>query len=87
MPVILYKSVHILSDAGLGMAMFSLGKCFAFSEKCRRKTFVCSLIDDILSSQGSSWGSHDQLESTDCLLLVLRDHAAEGGQNINRILC
>jgi auxin efflux carrier family len=26
MPVILYKSVHILSDAGLGMAMFSLGE-------------------------------------------------------------
>lgn len=26
MPTILYKSVHILSDAGLGMAMFSLGK-------------------------------------------------------------
>ncbi|KAG0584759.1 hypothetical protein KC19_3G232400 [Ceratodon purpureus] len=25
MPIILYKSVHILSDAGLGMAMFSLG--------------------------------------------------------------
>jgi hypothetical protein len=61
MPVILSKSVHILSDAGLGMAMFSLGKRFAFSEKCTRKAFVCSLIDDILSSQGSSWGSHDQL--------------------------
>jgi len=25
MPRILYNSVHILSDAGLGMAMFSLG--------------------------------------------------------------
>ena len=27
MPLILHNSIHILSDAGLGMAMFSLGMC------------------------------------------------------------
>lgn len=26
MPLILYKSYHIISDAGIGMAMFSLGE-------------------------------------------------------------
>ncbi|CAM6043565.1 unnamed protein product [Sphagnum compactum] len=33
MPVILYKSVHILSDAGLGMAMFSLGLFMGLQER------------------------------------------------------
>lgn len=30
MPAIIAKSISILSDAGLGMAMFSLGKYFYF---------------------------------------------------------
>lgn len=30
MPAIIAKSISILSDAGLGMAMFSLGKFFFF---------------------------------------------------------
>lgn len=40
MPLILYNSVHILSNAGLGMAMFSLGKYFSFAHNWQiEKTF------------------------------------------------
>jgi len=38
MPAIIAKSISILSDAGLGMAMFSLGKYSRWS------SFVCGKI-------------------------------------------
>lgn len=47
MPTILYKSVHILSDAGLGMAMFSLGLFMGLGDRiivCGTKNAVYGMV-------------------------------------------
>lgn len=42
MPAIVAKSISILSDAGLGMAMFSLGMCFSL--KFLHYAFISSIF-------------------------------------------
>lgn len=53
MPAIIAKSISILSDAGLGMAMFSLGKyrhrsSFFVLENTLIEKFVCLPINLLL---------------------------------------
>lgn len=37
LPEMIDKSIHLLSDGGLGMAMFSLGKLYIYTKK-KKKT-------------------------------------------------
>jgi len=39
LPEMIDKSIHLLSDGGLGMAMFSLGKLYIYTKKKKKLNF------------------------------------------------